>query len=951
MTEATNWFITGNQVTDYKSTLNLPRTAFPMKANLARREPAMLERWYAEDLYGEIRKAAAGRPRYVMPDGPPYANGDIHIGHAVNKILKDIVIRSRTLAGFDAPYVPGWDCHGLPIELMVEKKHGKAGHKLDARAFRQACRDYAGKQVDRQRVDFKRLGVLGDWDRPYLTMNPRYEADELRAFARIYERGHVYKGFKPVHWCMDCGSALAEAEVEYADKTSPAVDVRFRAKDEADFLKRVDKGAQEGGGPISIPIWTTTPWTLPANQAVALNAELHYVLIAGDFGKGAERLLVAEALGDVVATRYGAEHYDVLARARGDAFAGVKLAHPFYDRAVPVILGEHVTTDAGTGAVHTAPGHGQEDFAVGREYGLPIDNPVGPNGVFLPGTPLVEGEHVFKANPRIVEMLDERGALLHYESYRHSYPHCWRHKTPVIFRATPQWFIGMDTKGLRAQTLDEIRTVRWMPGWGEERIRLMVANRPDWCISRQRTWGVPIPLFVDKRTGEPHPDTIALIEQVAERVETGGIDAWFELDPAELLGEAANDYEKAGDILDVWFDSGCVHYAVVEKREDMHLPADLYLEGSDQHRGWFQSSLLTGVAMREAAPYKAVLTHGFTVDAKGRKMSKSVGNVVAPQKVMKTLGADILRLWVAAADFSGEMSVSDEILKRMADSYRRMRNTLRFLLGNLNGFDPVAHAVEPDDMLALDRWLLDRLAELQNDVAAAYENMAFHHIYQRLHNFCVRDLGGFYLDVIKDRQYTTQADSLARRSCQTALYHAAQAMVRWLAPILCFTAEEIWSHLPGERGASVMLTTWHTLPVSKQPQPVDWTVVLRVRNAVSRELERLRVAGDIGSSLDAAVDLYCEEEPFNALRALDDELRFTLITSQASLKAASGRPRDAVEAQDVDGVYIVASRASGEKCVRCWQRRADVGGSKEHPELCGRCIENVAGAGETRRFA
>ncbi|HET6654895.1 MAG TPA: isoleucine--tRNA ligase [Gammaproteobacteria bacterium] len=938
-------------MTDYKATLNLPRTDFPMKANLSQREPEMLKRWYDEDLYGQIRKAAEGRPRYIMPDGPPYANGDIHIGHAVNKILKDIVIKSRTLAGFDAPYVPGWDCHGLPIELMVEKKHGKAGHKLDARAFRAACREYAGKQVDRQRTDFKRLGVLGDWDRPYLTMNPRYEADELRAFGRILERGHVYKGFKPVHWCMDCGSALAEAEVEYADKTSPAIDVRFRVIDEADFLKRFGDAAPAGEGAISIPIWTTTPWTLPANQAVALNAELDYVLIETDLGAGPERLLVAEALLGDVMQRYGVEKHETLGRAPGQAFERVLLAHPFYARQVPVILGDHVTTDAGTGAVHTSPGHGQDDFIVGQLYGLPIDNPVGSNGVFLDNTPLFAGEHVFKANPKIVELLGERGVLLHHEPYQHSYPHCWRHRTPVIFRATPQWFIGMDTNGLRAQALDEIKKVQWLPGWGEERIRLMVANRPDWCISRQRTWGVPIPLFVHKQTGEWHPDTLALIEQVAKRVEQDSIDAWFELDAAELLGAEAAQYEKVTDTLDVWFDSGCVHYAVLERRPDMGLPADLYLEGSDQHRGWFQSSLLTGVAMRGKAPYQAVLTHGFTVDAQGRKMSKSIGNTVAPQKVMNSLGADVLRLWVAATDFSGEMNVSDEILKRMADSYRRMRNTLRFLLANLNEFDPAEHAVEPDQMLALDRWLLEQLAALQTEVETAYQDMAFHQIYQRLHNFCVRDLGGFYLDVIKDRQYTAQTDSLARRSCQTAMYHAAEAMVRWLAPVLSFTAEEVWGHLPGERPAAVMLTTWHETPAATVPQPIDWSTVLRVRVGVARELERLRGAGEIGSSLDASVDLYCETAAYDALAPLGDELRFALITSEAYLHPAADKPEGAVEAADCEGVYIAARRSDNDKCVRCWQRRPEVGRSEAHPELCGRCVENVAGEGETREFA
>ncbi|HET7675548.1 MAG TPA: isoleucine--tRNA ligase, partial [Gammaproteobacteria bacterium] len=704
-----------------------------------------------------------------------------------------------------------------------------------------------------------------------------------------------------------------------------------------------------GSGPISVPIWTTTPWTLPANQAVALNADLDYVLVQCDLGAGPERLLIAEALLPDVMARYGCDDYKILAHAQGRAFERAMLAHPFYERHVPVILGDHVTTESGTGAVHTAPSHGQEDFAVGQAYGLPVDNPVDGRGVFLSGTGLFAGEHVFKANPHIVEVLRERGALLHHAQYAHSYPHCWRHKTPVIFRATPQWFIGMESNGLREQALAAIATVRWTPEWGEERIRLMVANRPDWCISRQRTWGVPIPFFVHKRSGELHPDTIALIERVAERVEAGGIDAWFDLDAAELIGVDAADYEKVTDILDVWFDSGVVHYAVLE-RNGFELPADLYLEGSDQHRGWFQSSLLTGVAMRGVAPYRGVLTHGFTVDAQGRKMSKSIGNTVAPQQVMKTLGADILRLWVAATDFSGEMNVSDEILKRMADSYRRMRNTLRFLLANLNGFDPAAHAVAPDDMLALDRWVLDRIAALQREVADAYENFEFHLIYQRLHNFCVRDLGGFYLDVIKDRQYTTQADSLPRRSCQTAMYHVAEAMVRWLAPILSFTAEEVWQFLPGERPASVLLTTWYEPPAASASQPIDWNTVLEVRVAVARELERLRVAGEIGSSLDAEVDLYCDDKTLAALAPLGDELRFALIVSEAHAHSAAERPAEAVAA-DEGRLFIAARRSPNEKCVRCWHRRADVGSSAEHPELCARCVENVAGAGEERHFA
>ncbi len=938
-------------MTDYKHTLNLPRTDFPMKANLAQREPDMLKAWYAEDLYGMIRAASKGRERFVLADGPPYANGDIHIGHAVNKVLKDIVVRAHTLCGFDAPYIPGWDCHGLPIELMVEKKVGKAGHKVTPKEFRQACREYAMSQVDRQREDFKRLGVLGDWDEPYLTMNPKFEADQLRGFAKIIARGHLYKGYKPVHWCMDCGSALAEAEVEYEDKTSPAIDVRFRVVDEADFLARMDVTG-DAAGPVSVAIWTTTPWTLPANQAVALNAELDYVLVAFDMGAGRERVLLARDLVDVVMARYGVQDYRIVAESKGEALERALLEHPFYARQVPVVLGDHVTLDAGTGAVHTSPGHGQEDFAVGVAYDLVLENPVDGRGCFLPDTELFAGQHVLKANPAIIDVLRERGALLHDEPYQHSYPHCWRHKTPVIFRATPQWFIGMDQNGLRQRALEQIKHVRWMPSWGEQRIESMVANRPDWCISRQRTWGVPIALFIHKQTGELHPRTPQLLEQVAARVEKDSIDAWFDLEPAELLGDEAAEYEKVTDILDVWFDSGMVHYCVLEKRAGLGVPAQLYLEGSDQHRGWFQSSLLTSVAVRDTAPYQAVLTHGFTVDAKGRKMSKSLGNVIAPQKVMNAMGADVLRLWVAATDYRGEISVSDEILKRTADSYRRIRNTLRFLLANMAGFEPAEHAVTTGEMVALDRWIVARAHALQAEIVEAYRNYEFHLIYQKLHRFCVVDMGGFYLDVIKDRQYTTQPDSLARRSCQTALWHVAEAMVRWLAPILCFTAEEIWKHMPGAREASVMLTQWYGFPeVSDEHTAIDWGAVLEARQAVARELERLRVAGEIGASLDAEVDLYCAPALKAKLDAVGDELRFALITSEARVHALEAAPDGAVVAEEPEGLKIVAMRSSFDKCARCWHRRADVGASVAHPELCGRCVENVDGGGEKRYFA
>ncbi|GAB4292528.1 MAG: isoleucine--tRNA ligase [Thiohalomonadaceae bacterium] len=953
-------------MSDYKHTLNLPETDFPMRGDLAKREPDMLKRWEAMDLYGKLRRAGAGRDKFILHDGPPYANGSIHIGHAVNKVLKDIIVKARTMAGFDAPYVPGWDCHGLPIELQVEKRIGKAGAAVTPAAFRKACREYAAEQVNGQREDFQRLGVFGDWDHPYLTMDFKFEADIIRSLGRIIERGHLHKGSKPVHWCVDCGSALAEAEVEYEDKTSPAIDVRFTVLDDEAFMARAHHVEEhEGKGPISVVIWTTTPWTLPANQAVALNADFDYAVVQCDgVGEhGTERLVLAEPMVKDAMARYGIADYRVVAYCKGTALEGLKLQHPFYEREVPIILGEHVTLEAGTGAVHTAPGHGQEDYVVGSRYHLKVDNPVGGDGKFLPGTPLFEGQHVFKANDSVLEVLRARGALVHAHALRHSYPHCWRHKTPIIFRATPQWFISMDQNGLRQGAMDAINAIGeahgWIPSWGQSRIANMVKGRPDWCISRQRTWGVPIALFVHKTSGRLHPDTSRLIEEVARRVEQKGIDAWFELDATELLGAEAADYDKVTDTLDVWFDSGVTHACVLEQRDGLQWPADLYLEGSDQHRGWFQSSLITSVAMTGKAPYKAVLTHGFTVDAKGQKMSKSKGNVVAPQKVVSSLGADILRLWVASTDYRSEMTVSDEILKRTADAYRRIRNTARFLLANIKGFDPAVNTVKFEDMVALDVWAVNRASELQKEIQSAYERYEFHLIYQALHNFCSVDLGSFYLDVIKDRQYTTPADSIARRSTQTAMYYILEMMCRWMAPILSFTAEEIWQYLPGARDESVFLATWYELPggADAGTAPVTemayWRQVMAVRDAVYKELERVRAAGGIGAGLEAEVDLYCGAELHAQLAQLGDELRFVLITSYARLHRETARPDSAVYAklESGDEMWILVTPSEHQKCVRCWHRREDVGSHAEHPELCGRCVDNVVGRGETRRFA
>ncbi|MBU2963990.1 isoleucine--tRNA ligase [Amphritea sp. 2_MG-2023] len=934
-------------MTDYKPTLNLPNTKFPMRGNLAQKEPQMLKQWQKMDLYQKIREVSAGRPKFILHDGPPYANGDIHIGHAVNKILKDIIVKSRTMAGFDAPYVPGWDCHGLPIEHNVEKKIGKAGVKVSYSDFRKKCREYATRQVEGQKKDFIRLGVLGDWENPYLTMNFATEANIIRALGRIAENGHLVKGYKPVYWSVVGSSALAEAEVEYQDKTSLAIDVRFAPVDQEAFLSCFSD--LSGEGEATVVIWTTTPWTLPANQAVSLNAELDYVLVQ----VAGERLLIAEALVEDAMQRYGIEEYRIVGHCKGEALEHQSLQHPFYDKQVPVILGDHVTTDAGTGAVHTAPDHGVEDFNVGRAYGIGTLNLVGPDGVFTENAGEFAGQHVYKVEDTIVAALEANDRLLLKNKFSHSYPHCWRTKTPLIYRATPQWFISMEAKGLKKDALEAIKGVEWFPSWGQNRIESMVEQSPDWCVSRQRTWGVPIALFVNKVTAELHPETPRLIEEVALKVEQTGIDAWFDLDASELLGDDADQYEKVLDTLDVWFDSGVTHYSVLDRTEGLQFPADMYLEGSDQHRGWFQSSLKTSIAIKGCAPYKQVLTHGFTVDGDGRKMSKSVGNVVSPQEVMNKYGADILRLWVASTDFSSEMTVSDEILKRTADAYRRIRNTARFLLANLEGFNPATDMVAPADMVALDRWAVDRAACLQDELTGHYDQYQMLQVYQKISHFCSLDLGGFYLDIIKDRQYTAKSDSVARRSCQTALYHIVEAMARWIAPILSFTADEIWKELPGERAESVQLATWYTglttLDDSAEMGRDYWAQVLAVKTAVNKELENQRNAGHIGGSLEAEVTLYCAPELAVQLEKLADELRFVLITSKAAVRPAA-EAVDAV-ATELDGLSITVIKSEQPKCGRCWHHREDVGNHPEHEELCERCVDNVVGDGEQRSFA
>ena len=931
-------------MSNYKETLNLPKTAFPMKANLSQREPEILKRWQEMDLYAQIRRARSGQPLFILHDGPPYANGDIHLGHAVNKILKDMIIKSRTMSGFDAPYVPGWDCHGLPIELVVEKKVGKAGHKVSTIEFRRACRDYASKQVKKQIIGFKRLGVFGDWDKPYLTMDYKTEADIVRALGRMIAAGHLLRGFKPVYWCTDCQSALAEAEVEYKNKVSPQIDVRFHLADQGAINRLF---SVEGSMLTSIIIWTTTPWTLPANRAVAVHPEFDYVLV----NNGQERLILTESLCALAMERYGFSNYSIIGKVKGKALQGLQLKHPFYERLVPIVSGNHVTSEIGSGAVHTAPAHGHDDYLVGLEFDLKVDNLLDGRGVFLANTEFVGGVHMNKADNILIEIMRENNSLVKVDKIDHSFPHCWRHKTPIIFRATPQWFFSMDNSGLRQEALAEIEKVNFMPEWGKQRIYKMVAERTDWCVSRQRTWGVPITVFIDKESGELHPRTEELIMAIALEVEQHGVDAWFDFDHRALLEDEHEKYEKVIDTLDVWFDSGVTHMTVLDVDERLRFPADLYLEGSDQHRGWFQSSLLTSVGIKHVAPYRGVLTHGFTVDAEGRKLSKSGDNAISPQKILNTLGADILRVWVAGTDYRGEMSVSSEIMNRMADSYRRIRNTARYLLANLDGFDPHVHCVASTELVELDRWVVEQARKLQFELVEAYDNYQFHVIYQKLHYFCVVILSNFYLDIIKDRIYTTQSSSLARRSAQTAIYHIAEAFVRWLAPVLSFTADEIWQYLPGDRTHSVFLAEWYTdFPAATIELDETWQYVINTKTEVSKVLERLRVAGDIRSFLDAEVEVYSNGTYYSALSNLGDEIRFVFITSYATVHQHSDRPENAI-ASEIDGMWIRAYPSEHKKCIRCWHHRKDVGSHNNHPELCIRCIDNIEGQGEIRQFA
>jgi isoleucyl-tRNA synthetase len=955
---------------DYKNTLNLPDTPFPMRGDLAKREPQWVKQWQDGRLYQKIRAASKGRPKFILHDGPPYANGDIHIGHAVNKILKDIIVKSRNLAGYDAVYVPGWDCHGMPIEREIEKQHGK---NLPVETTQSLCRAYAAAQIERQKQDFQRLGVLGDWDRPYLTMAYGNEADEIRTLGKILEKGYVYRGLKPVNWCFDCGSALAEAEVEYMDKKDFAIDVGFPLPD--DQRKRLARAfalEELPEGPVYAVIWTTTPWTIPANQALNVHPEFSYSLVPT--GKGS--LLLATELWRQCLERYGLKHAaasaDSIHSCTGSELEQIEFMHPFYERRSPIYLGEYVTLDTGTGIVHSAPAYGVEDFDSCHRYGMKdeqILTPVMGDGKFVSSLPFFGGMMIWKANPEIVKKIAEVGALFHSEPYVHSYMHCWRHKTPIIYRASTQWFAAMDeppgygganpAESLRATALRGIDDTRFYPAWGQARLHGMIANRPDWTLSRQRQWGVPMPFFIHRETSELHPHTLELLEQVAQRVEQGGIEAWQTLDPKELLGADAEHYVKIKDTLDVWFDSGSTHQTVMggpdgEKTgagshgRDLRFPADLYLEGSDQHRGWFHSSLLVSCMLNGRPPYKALLTHGFVVDGHGRKMSKSLGNVIAPQKVSGTLGAEVLRLWVAATDYSGELSISDEILKRVVEGYRRIRNTLRFLLANTADFDPEAHALPVENWLEIDRYALALTQSLQQEMMRDYDNYDFHFVAQKLQGFCSEDLGGFYLDILKDRLYTAGKDSKARRSAQNALYQILQRLVRLMAPILSFTAEEIWAVTTGGKDESVFTHTWDEFPAAAYSQELleRWGKIRSVRAVVQKQLEEARVAGKIGSSLQAEVEIRASGDKLALLQSLQDDLRFVLITSSAVVTPVTAAADEAV----------IVTPSAHAKCERCWHYRADVdrertGAGAGHPGLCGRCVSNLYGAGEARAHA
>ena len=903
---------------DYKNTLNLPSTKFPMKANLPNREPEILKFWSEIDIYNEIRKQMKGSEEYILHDGPPYANGDIHIGHAVNKILKDIVIKSRTMLGFDCPFIPGWDCHGLPIELMVEKKFGKSKFKDNKNAFRKACREFAIKQVNKQKKDFIRLGVNADWENSYLSMDKEFEASIIESLGKILENKHIYYGSKPVHWCIESESALAEAEVEYKNIISDSIYVAFKSSFE--------------GESVNLVIWTTTPWTLPANMAVAVGDDISYVTVET---KG-KKYILAEDLVSKVEEELGLE-FRLLQKFAGKDLVGLDARHPFYNKSVPVITAKHVTTESGTGLVHIAPGHGQEDYLAGIENNLEVFNPVDDKGFFEDTLEFFGGLNVREANKSIIDKIDQNNCLLGQKKYEHSFPHCWRFKTPLIFRATPQWFISMDMNSLRNHLNKSIPKVDWLPNWGEERIKNMIENRPDWCISRQRFWGVPIPLAIHKKTKELHPKTHDIIKKAAEIVRENNIEGWFDTDKNDILKDA-DDYEFVTDTLDVWFDSGVTHMSVLSDRQNNDV-ADLYLEGSDQHRGWFQSSLITSSAIKGVAPYKKVLTHGFVVDAEGQKMSKSQGNVISPQNIIKEKGSDILRLWVATTDYTKEMNISDEIIKRISESYRRIRNTLKFLLSNVDDYDEKNCNITSEQMMLLDKWIIIETQKLQKKVKDNYLKFNFHQIIQDIQNFCTVYLGGYYLDIIKDRLYTTKKDSLARQSCQNSCYKILKALNLAISPILSFTAEETFKYY-GSKKKSILLEQWKETNIEMDSESIIiGDILFDLRTEISKSMEESRNSGDIKSSLEASINLSIDDEKYILLKKYEEELKFIFICSDLTLTKSEDRK-----------LHIDIKKNVNKKCERCWHLSETVGSIENHENLCIRCFSNVFEDGETRRL-
>ena len=924
---------------EYKETLNLPKTDFPMKGNLPHREPEILKKWDEKSVYHRNLEQSENKKQYILHDGPPYANGDIHIGHAVNKILKDFIIKSKIMSGYHVPFIPGWDCHGLPIELQVEKKYGKAKFRDNPKGFILACREFAEKQIKKQKEDFIRLGIFGTWDKPYTSMDKEIESEIVNSLSKMIKNGHIYYGSKPVHWCIESSSALAEAEVEYKDITSHAVCVNFKVLNKKDISlhEKLDKDFD-----VYIPIWTTTPWTLPANRAVALSSSIDY-----SFVKIKDRyLILAKNLIASVMDKSNISNYEILFSIDNEDFSKLELQHPFYDFKVPAIIADHVTDENGTGAVHIAPGHGTDDYLAGKKYNLEIYNPVDDYGRFYESLPIFGGKKIRECNDEIIELLKENKSLLFSENYEHSYPHCWRYKTPLIFRATPQWFMSMDNSGLRKSIQKEIPIINWLPSWGQDRIFNMIEGRPDWCLSRQRNWGVPLPLFLHKESNELHPDTQTILNKASEIIKDGNIEAWIDYDK-KLLVKDIESYTEVKDTLDVWFDSGVTHQSVLKNR-GIEETADLYLEGSDQHRGWFQSSLITSHAMYGKSPYKNVLTHGFVVDKDGQKMSKSIGNIISPQKIIKDKGADILRLWVAMTDYSKEMTISDEIIKRVSESYRRIRNTSKFLLSNISDYDGTE--IDLDNMVQIDKWIIHKAKKLNIQIQKDYSEFKFHKLIQDIINFCTLELGGYYLDIIKDRLYTSKSDGLSRRSAQKTCHILISYLSSWIAPILTFTAEEIYSKMPNAKD-SIYLTEWFDIDFSMDDHEIDiYDSLYSIKPFVSRMIEEARNDNKVGSSLECKLDLICNDKLYQNINNISDELKFVFIVSECTLRLGNENDSYSIDKNPYK-LSISISKSQNNKCERCWHLNETVGTIEDHPTICRRCSDNVYGDGECRKFA